>query len=197
MGFNDVHIPHGLPFMPLPRGLWTTDSTWQTAYEMNSGPITTSPTAPSPFTFDTGIEANSTEVIFRNQNWTGSTATLYYRIYAFMPSTVNLDAPFTNVGVDNFMINSDYNYTKLYLAGVTAASGVASSTAVVPHNLGYRPQVMAWAERDGTVYDETYTYVNSGVPDSGCDVNINDLTFTRASFIPTTERFHYRIYLDE
>ena len=188
--FNDTTISHGLSFKPLVKGIWSLTSDFSVSYEMNTGPM-----GGNPYTFNTSTESNATNVIFRVSNNTASSATVYYRLYAFMPTGGTYTAGFTNVSSDNFMLSSDFNYTKLYEAGVTpsSASGV---TTVVPHNFGYHPQVIAWEENmtSGTIFD--VCYLNKG-DSAEVSTTTTSVSLTNSMFGGASRRIHYRIYLDD
>lgn len=189
-GNKDVVLPHSLPFTPLPTGTWTTASDWSVSYEINSGPL-----GGNPFTVNTSVEANATNVTFANQNNVNSPVTLYFRIYCLEPSDVNLDAPSTNMGVDNFMLNSGLNYTKLFLAGVTTATTASGTyTPVVIHNLGYKPQVMAWVEELGIARPLAFSQPVSG---NSISVSSVSLGIRYIAYGTNPMRVHYRVYVDE
>lgn len=194
----DVTIPHGLGFIPLPKGMWTNQSNWATSYDFNSGPIITNPSIPAYFTFQVVVESNPTNVILRTRSYVNTTTTLYYRIYCFMPSGVSALAPNTNTGGNRFIMNTDYNYTKLFMSGQTPTSSTPNSTYTLTHGLGYRPQVISWPQSGNTVYDANFPMIWGGtISDRGVDVGLDTITFKRSSVIPSSESYHYRIYLDE
>lgn len=185
-GFNDVTINHGLGFAPLIQGIYTLDAGWPTVYDENSGPVNSS----GNYLMQTFVETDSTTITLYNSNAQASAKTIYWRLYGFMPSDVNVDASFTNTGVDDFMFSTDYNYAKLFMSGVTASSSDPTETIV--HGLGYRPQVLTWVEGGGSI-----GWMNSWVQEGGtttCRVTDTSLIFTRSG---STNKFHYRIYLDD
>lgn len=193
-----LYINHGLPFTPLAKGRWTTDSTWGVSYEMNGGPIDTSPTAPHAYTYATSISSTSTQVIFGAKSYKSTSTTIYYRLWALMPSTVNDEVAHTSSTLNNFIINTDVNYSKLYLSGVTSYTTTVSNVQTINHNLGYRPQVMAWSEQRGVVYDKTFSSIFSGVLQNGAvNVGTNTVDFIAPDFLGGIPiRYHYRIYID-
>jgi hypothetical protein len=191
LSFNDVTFNHSLGFAPLLQSMWSQDSTFASAYDENSGPKN----AGGQNVVQTAAQSTSTQITLFNTNNQAFNTTVYWRLFGFMPSNVNTDASFTNVGVDNYMLNSDYNYTKLYLSGVTAASATPSSTETVTHNLGYRPQVLCWTEKGG-IFSWMNSFASVGQGNT-CNVSTTDVTFTRDSLLAASLKFHYRIYLDE
>lgn len=187
MSAADDTVAHGLPFTPLLDGTWSTDPTFALSYDMGSGPASTA----SGFLFNIApeVSANATNAIVSAQNNTGSPVTVYYRIFGFEPSNANLDAPFTTNAADHYALNTDYNYTKLYQAGI------ATSSTVISHGLGRRTQVNMWEEKSGTIRK-----VNENRNGSGGEfyttVSTSAVTISFDPFgTPGTEA-HYRIYLD-
>ena len=198
--YNDISISHGLGFAPLVSAIYSTSSTFDIAYEYNSGQVNTDLTIPSPFMYSTSDTSDATSIVLRHTNHSASPVTLYYRVYAFMPTTASADVSFTASAADNFTLGSDYNYTKLIASGVTAYSSVVSSTEVIPHGLGYKPQVMAWVENSVGVVSKTFTSItDTGVLyGSGVIVDDTNVTYIRPDFTGgNAERLHYRIYADE
>jgi len=96
-----------------------------------------------------------------------------------MPSNVSLDAAYTASLSNNFQLNTNYNYTKLFLADIA----VAAATSTIYHNLGYRPQVITWI-KTGSTFEQCNI---SGY----AKVNNSTVIITAPS-----NDIHYRIYLD-
>jgi hypothetical protein len=177
-GLSTLHqFNHGLSCTPLIIGTWSIDSDFSTSRE--GGFFAFEGTDPN--TIYTQFFANSTQITVGTFNPTASAVTVYYRIYAFMPSDVNVDSSFTTASADTFALNTDYNYTKLYLSGIATAA----ATTTVTHSLGYRPQVIAWV-KDASIYG-TEAVVDSGI------VKVTDTTIVITS---PTKDVHYRIYAD-
>lgn len=191
LSFNDITITHDLGFTPLLQGAWTQDSTWATVYDENSGPVN----AGGQFLVNTSVESTSTSIKLYNTNNQAFATNVYWRLFGFMPSNVNADAAFTSSSADNFVINTDVNYTKLYDSGVTAASSTLGSIETVDHNIGYKPQVLCWAENSTFTYWMN-TYAQPGV-NNNCKVTDTQIIFTRDNvFLSSAVKFHYKIYLD-
>lgn len=168
---------HNLGFRPLIIGTWSTDSNFSTSRE--GGFFSFEGTDPD--TIYTQFYSNDTQISISTFNPTVPTVTIYYRIYGFMPSNINADAAFTASLADKFQLNTDYNYTKLYLSGITTAA----ATTTITHNLGYRPQVMAWL-KDASIYG-TEMIVDMGY--------IKVTTTTIVITAPSND-VHYMIYAD-
>lgn len=191
-------VPHGLTFMPLLKAVYSTTPDFSIAYEMFSGPINTDPLILDPFQFYTDCGATTTHAELFIANYTASSTTIYVRFYGYMPTTHNEDVGFTAATADPYVINSDNNYTKLFMSGVTPLLSTPLSTSTVYHNLGYYPQIEGWSERDGKTYIISYTYVFGGSSEYSCMAVYTDrVVFNTSSFMTSDERFHYRIYLDE
>lgn len=188
----DHSIAHGLPFTPLLDGTWSTDPSFSLSYDMDTGVPTTAP----EFIFDVVAStfASSTDSIVSAQNGTGSSVTVYYRIFGLEPSNSNLDVSFTSSVADNLVFNTDLNYTKLYKADIV------TTTSVIDHGLGHRPQVNMWAEdptgsgsiRKINQNDSTTTSVGY----FSTVVSTINVTITFSPFAPVGTKAHYRIYLD-
>lgn len=102
---------------------------------------------------------------------------MYYRIYAFEPSNSTGTVPSTSDVAKEFIVNTDYNYCKLY------QKGVANSDKTITHNLGYIPLVMAWSGGTEVWRAEL----------DGDHVAVTSSTVKIKTSIPV----HYRIYYDE
>lgn len=180
-------VAHALPFTPLLDGTWSTDPTFALSYDMGSGPASSA----SGFLFDIApeVSANSTNAIVSAQNVTGSPITVYYRVFGFEPSDVNLDAPFTSSVADNYVLNTDFNYTKLYRADV------ATSSTVISHGLGHRTQVSMWEEKSGTIRKRNENR-NGSSGEFYTTVSTSAVTIAFDAFATPGTKAHYRIYLD-
>lgn len=189
-----VTITHGLLFVPLVSGSWSLDPSFTTSYEYGSGTFPSNNLGASVFNISMDIRADSTNIIISPTNVSGASFTLYWRVYAFEPSDCNFDLEPTASSADDFILNTDYNYTKLYLNDVIL--NATTGTYTVNHNLGYLPQVMAWVSDSGY----TIPVDSSEAPDTfglfvTCVVDTNTVSFVVPSFL-TIDRIDYRIYLD-
>lgn len=183
-----VNIAHGLPFTPLVSFQWSFTPDFAVSYENNTGAFPSG----NPgyfFTLQIAISANATNVRF-DANGTLGTTTVYVRVIAYLPDDVDMALLSTDALADPFVLNSDKNYLKLVAS--THFSLNAGATSTVNHNLGYKPQVMAWGVTSGTAAPMDFAWPT---------ININ-LEVTDTQFIFRNESFsnaiiYYRYYLDD
>jgi hypothetical protein len=181
----NLTIDHDLTFKPLIVGQWSYDADFSTVQE-GGLQVYGDPAVASLSFFST-----STQILIARYNNTGSSVTLYYRMFGFMPSDVSELAPFTDSVSSDFVLNSDYNYMKLYDAGIV---NLTSSSQTVAHDLGYRPRVLVW--NDGSYIGTEL--VNSSFAAQGT-VDYVEVDDTNVYFVRVgagTRSYHYRIYLD-
>lgn len=191
-------IPHGLPFTPLVGGNWALTSDFSVQYEFATyigGNVTI-------YDYAVNVYADADNVYIYGDNITGTTKTLYYRIYGFQPPADTSEVTSLNDTGDNFILNTDYNYMKLYLSDTetlpsTQGTGV-ETTVSIPHGLGYVPQAVGWI-----------TYTTNFVPavhpfgtthpvqrNIAMYVDSTNVSFYVPAYVDSAE-VYYRIYLDE
>lgn len=186
--FADINISHGLPFTPLMAGSWTTSSNWDVSYEINSGPR-----ANGNIIVNTGLSSDSSQVTLSLSNTQPSSQTVYYRLYGLEPSTSSATvAPTVGIAANQFVMNTDYNYSKLFMSG-TVSRG-SSGTVSVTHGLGYRPQVDTWYDQGGVNRRVNGRSASATVY---VEVTTTQVIYTVTLFSPQTITMHFRIYLDE
>ena len=114
---------------------------------------------------------------------------LYYRIYGFEPSNSTAKVGKTQKDAKNFILNTDYNYCKLY------KKGIVTSDSTILHNLGYKPFVLAWEEYEplGTI---TPCWISGGTEDGFAEISTTP-TSVKISVVQPNTKIHYRIYYDE
>lgn len=184
-GGESVSIPHNLPFIPLLFGVWSMNADFSdprgfAGLYANFGYVS--------------ISADSTYVHISSV--TDSPA--YIRIYAFEPSDSHADIPPTNTMAGEFILNSDYKYSKLQQALIVDYNGGVGVS--VPHNLGYKPQVMAWEEigpsgnRGIVPLEGSVLSVNGGY---GVQVTETDVKVWVANSVGAPDRIHLRIYAND
>lgn len=186
-GQYDVSLPHSLGFAPLVFGVCAFNSDFS---DPRSIPYTNQ-TDTDYVAFD--VSASSTDVKVSYVSSSGSPSVAYYRIYGFEPSDSHADIPATSGDATNFILNTDYNYCKLYQKGVINASDVTT----INHNFGYLPQVMTWRESNGKIFPGNLADWYSGdIGDTyGTKVTNTQVVLKYANI--GLDRVHYRIYYDE
>ena len=136
----------------------------------------------------------------------------------FEPSDSHRKLPKTSQNARQFILNTDYNYLKLFKKGVeniTIHQTIPQPTAdpiTITHNLGYRPQALFWVEdiynNSSVVYQFDMTTLPSNIYDDyygtittpkQCIETYPDKFIIRPIIPQTgdTHKLHYRIYYDE
>lgn len=197
-GSRNAEISHGLPFTPLAFGNWSTDSGFSITYEYGSGPIHNNL---SQAIFSTQVSATSHQsvILVSAQNFFSSSRTVYYRLYGFQPTgSGSPELPYTNTGVDDFMINTDNEQAQLINAGSDTFPSVSwpdtYEKTLYTHNLGYRPQTMAWVERDGRI---EHLYMSDMGDDSTAVYATTSAIILRSEGEALSGRIHWRVYANE
>lgn len=182
-------INHTLGFAPLIFGVCSFNSNFNDPRTIPYNYSTQSNTI--AFT----AQATSSQIKISCTNYSNPSASMYYRIYAFEPSTSSARiAPTANVA-NKFILNTDYNYCKLCKKGTMSGNGQHS----VSHNLGYIPQTLIWAESNGTIIpiDHSNGWYDPILGEAfGVQVNNSNVV----SNFPGSANYntiHYRIYYDE
>lgn len=167
---------HGLPYRPLLKGSWSFNANFNTAYDFFNDPY-----APNDRIVCDLISTNQ-EVIFADRNL-AQDITIYYRLLGFAPDNSLLSYPETATTSPNkFIHNTDFNYCKLALSG---SVDTRNGRAVIPHNLGFLPQIDIWTEGAVGLY-------NRSLGDGLVSVDEQNLYFEADNKI-----HYYRIYADE
>lgn len=192
---TNLSFPHNLGFAPMLDVTWSYDSDFRTTYFQNSGPVSG---AYPGYLYDLQVTVESdASNVYLYASGPPPTRTGYYRIFGFQPNDSNASIVPTVSSGDNFILNSSYNYTKLFKQGSIPYTAGAVSVSFA-HNLGYYPQVQVWNMG-------TYTGARMGLiaasGDSASDVWQINITTTSLNMainnIYTSGTLYYRIYLDE
>ena len=184
-------IPHGLGFSPLLFGIYSIDNgqTW-------------TPFGPEAVGFYTFIESDSTNSYVHI--WTKSSdVSILYKIWGYMPDGVHsvVNPP---VSESSFVVNSDYNYSKLLATGVWDAE-VGNNIVLFEHNLGYIPQVMLWVEYQSGIVGDSWSDTSSDLSEQAdqyvyVDKNKLYATYTdldSGGDLGIISKIHFRIYANE
>lgn len=189
---------HNLPFIPLAKAVWSTEPDFSVVYDQGSGPMSTY--ASWPFLPQlVGVTADATTITLDFSN-PDTVTKVYVRLYCFMPSNINATVNRTASAADSFTLNTDYNYTKLFKAGITAYSSVASSSEIIYHGLGYTPQVEIWYEDTmfgGLIRPLSLTNIADITSIYECAYSDSQYLYLQRGIVASTVRFHYRIYTDK
>lgn len=182
-GDYDVSVPHGLPFTPLIFGVCAFSEDFSDPKTIPYFYQTT-----NDFTQFNAL-AFSSDIKLSFSSTDASLTKIYYRIYAFEPTESAAKVASTSKFAEQFILNTDYNYCKLFKRGVTTGGD-----ATIAHNLGYIPQVLAWEERSGLIYP-----INESAPE---DPQMNmpeyiSVSDTSVTIKSSADKVHYRIYYDE
>lgn len=194
--WQDLVVNHNLSFTPLLIAQWSYFSDFRECYGSNDGPVDANG---FPIT-QTSNFSDSQYIYLYYTNNSSSSTTIYWRVFGLMPSTANDDADYTFQDADSFIINSEYNYRKLFMSGRTGFSSSIGSSVTVQHDLGYRPQVIVWRDGGGSGASGVtlMTSFNGTETDGGtCAVYDDRIVMSRDAVISTNMAFHYRIYLDD
>lgn len=208
--FNSFTVAHDLGFAPLIFGFWseTEDFTSPIPFSMSPGINYYDPTDQTYKTLFDAIQvtASTTEISFYARQTTSHP--VYYRIYAFMPTDLDLDAATTSQHAEKFIINSDYNYRKVFMAGDvllerdTSVQPVSIKPVTINHNLGYKPQVMVWVgQSTGSIQQfQASQFANTQLRIRKEAVEVNEQSVIITAPFPQSVgdyKAYYRIYYDE
>lgn len=164
---SDQTLTHGLPFVPLLIGQWSTNANFNPSYDLGIT-IPGGSTGGQPETM-CSVTADAKAIHFTIINNASTSRTFYFKLMAFAPPDYTGDV--TPVEYNSpFRFNSHYRYQQILLQG--------QSSRAVNHNLGYLPQARVWAISGSYV-----------VPAMG------ELT-TSALSCPSSTNFYYHIYKD-
>lgn len=188
-----IDINHGLPFIPLPFGLYSLTGNTGDWLPINFSSVHGSGT----------LSSNGTKVsVSLYNNYGNLPGTVYIKIFAFAPAsyTGSVVAP---TPTSNFMINSDWTYDNLLAKGQYNLANDPNYQVIYTHNLGYRPRTMLWTqvtdyqgnpfvmplEPTSLVFMSYFTSANAAL------ITPTNLQFLRYQpSINTGQILHYRIY---
>lgn len=144
-------------------------------------------------TLTINLEAVSNGIKLTYRNTSNPNQKLYYRVYGFMPSDSKANTGNTQKSAKQFILNTDYNYCKLY------KKGIATSDITITHDLGYTPLVLAWQEypwSNPAPSVITPCWVSGYESDNLASISATNNAVT-ISGVPANNKVHYRIYYDE
>ena len=187
---NDAYIersiPHKLSFTPLVFGVCAFNSDFSDPRSLPFEEVSQDNT----ITLDLSADSSVVKLVYTNFQ----TTKIYYRVYGFEPSNSKAKVGKTAGHAKDFILNTDYNYCKLYKVGTVGGN----IDTTINHNLGYIPQVLAWAESSNGYITpiENNTWYNPILNQpNGIAVSTSSVTFKYSGY--GANKIHYRIYYDE
>lgn len=193
---DSINIPNTLGFAFLPLLVWSNNSNFSISNTLADNAYYT-----SAFTTAAGqsyeATCDSSNINISRYNFSGSTQTVYYRVYGFPPSGLSntTDVLGTANSGDRFILDTDNNYMKLFHAGK-----LTTTDKTYTHALGYTPRVLIWGLAGGI-----YTYniggllvdtdpTGAGALTGGVTINTSQIEWLNPASFTEVE---YRIYADE
>ena len=207
--YGNVSVPHTLSFIPLVTGIWskTADFSEPHALSGTGGVIDPSNNSYSPEIITCSADVNSVSFTqFAGPIATPTNFPFYVRVMGFEPYGSHKNAGKTAFNADKFILNTDYNYLKLYKSGcedLVFNSGTGAYNPItITHNLGYHAQALFWIECDnGADYRYTIPLNATMLPNIFTnDASVKSYTdkfVINAPIISYTQKLQYRIYYDE
>lgn len=207
--YGNVTLPHSLGIAPLVTGVWskTADFTEPHSFSGISGVVD-----PSTNSYSVDIitcSANQSEFFFTQYAGPISSPTnfpFYARIICFEPAGGHKDLPKTSQNANQFILNTDYNYLKLFKSGsedvVWNTQTGLYDPITITHNLGYHAQGLFWVESVDTYYNDIMPINGVLLPSMYVDkAGVESYTDKFIVYPPPLQagsgRIHYRIYYDE
>lgn len=183
-------IPHDLGFIPLPFGVWSTDSDFNSTNTISGIDASGDDPGYTPL-LSVSLTAKSDKLVLKSGGNTNN-ATIYYRIYAFEPSSSAQAVPATSSNANTFILNTDYNYAKLLAKGEFTSSGQEYQ-----HNLGYLPQVLAWMQYTSGG-EENIEFLSFGSEFTNIKLTVTNSKIKAGTLSSVfVNKIHWRIYYDE
>lgn len=168
--WSSTRLAHGLPFIPLLIGQWSTNPNFSPSYDLG----VEIPGGYSGGQLETfcGVSADANDILFNIENNATSTRTFYFKLMAFADPTYTGEVNPVDYS-SPFRFNTKYRYQKIFMQGL-------STSDTITHNLGYLPQARIWTRANNTAAP-SYAIVTST---------------TISSFTSSIQSFYYHIYLD-
>lgn len=181
-------IQHGLNLAPLPFGIWSTDQNFNI---VNTIGVTDSSAEPG-YSPELGVTCTSynDKITIQASGDGSATTTIYYRLFAFESPNSTQDIAGTSDLATEFVLNTDYNYRKLKASGTFTQSGETFT-----HNLGYIPQIMAWADYSAALGTGVQPLMSASNSTNHKVVVTN--TTIRVGTLISGEKIYWRVYYDE
>lgn len=184
---GSTEFQHGLSFTPLAFGVWSTDSNFSSVNTL--GVTDSSPEMSYTPVLGVSCSATNSKITLSASGENSGSTRIYYRLYAFEPSGSSASISSTSGNANTFIMNTDYNYCKLKATGEFTSNGQEYA-----HNLGYIPQVMAWAKYDtGEVRPMTFgsNATNFKITVTTSKIRIENIQSG------VVEKIYWRVYYDQ
>ena len=206
--FGRVEIPHTLGIAPLITGVWSKYADFSEPHNFSGVSGIVDPSSNS-YVVDTVSCASDDNKIALTQ-FSGPISSqihydFYVRLMGFEPSGSHKNLPKTSQNANKFILNTDYNYLKLYKAGAedVVDSGGMYQPITIQHDLGYHAQALFWVESFGlndfheilplNSVEMANIYVDKRGVESYTDKFI---VYPPSGVYGTSHKIQYRIYYD-
>ena len=203
--FGDAIIPYSLGFAPLITGLWDRSENFNTPRSFSQTSFL-DPITYQPVTDTVSCSAGENGILLTM--FSEQIAPFYVRLIGFEPSNSHRKIGKTSQNANKFILNTDYNYLKLYKKGVEDIKINTSSGTVDPititHNLGYRPQALFWHEISDDYGGSSITKLDYVEIPGELSQKVGIEAYQDKFIVKTAYpqwgsifKLHYRIYYDE
>lgn len=189
-----ITIQHGLPFIPLLQGVWSMNANFEPAFNIADSMGDSKADTASEYMRALTFGSTATTVHTQAINKYHTPRSMYFKIFAYAPPDYSGEVPIVG---DNtrFALNTDYNAPKIIKQGYVDITD-RWQEVVIPHGLGYVPQVKVWGKN---YLHETCEQLSTQWPldtisgnYEGSKVDSQNLTI----YGDYTGRYYYHIYGD-
>ena len=211
--YGSVTIPHNLGFAPLIMGVWSRTEDFANPQKFHLG-LYLDPNTNTPVIDSIRCTVTENDILLEQYAVQGN-FDYYVRLIGFEPSDSHRKLGKTSQNARQFILNTDYNYLKLYKSGVenivVDPTYTGTELITIQHNLGYRPQALFWVENSSqgnysvSAFDlvklpSTTTFEGSSQTSQKEMIESYPDRFVIRPPLPQfgdTHKLHYRIYYDE
>ena len=207
--YGGATIDHGLSLVPLVTGIWSRTADFAEPHSLCGVGGVIDPSSNS-YTPD-AVTVSADESVIRFTQFAGPLSgggyyPFYVRIMGFEPAGSHKNLGKTSQNANTFILNTDYNYLKLYKAGsedlVWNTQTGLYDTITIQHDLGYHPQALFWIESVDQYYHDILPINGVKLPNIYVDKSCRESYTDKFVIYPPAPhasggRVHYRIYYDE
>ena len=206
--WGNVELPHSLGYAPLVTGAWSRTADFSEPHPLSgtSGVIDPSTSSYTADVISVGVD----EEKFIFTQFSGPVANpttfpFYVRIMCFEPANIHKSAPKTSQNAKQFILNTDYNYLKLFKEGVedvvyNTQTGLYDPITIT-HNFGYHAQALFWVESIAQNWREVSPLTGFILPNMYTDKagveSYTDKFIIYPYLQAMSGKIHYRIYYDK